>query len=308
MQAKIEANVKEAMSAKSWRMKGEAGQGDREVNTLLEEDLQFDHGQKPAPEITMETTTRIEKIILERIKIKLFDDVERKEKPVGRDTMKLKEMPLNQEKSQLSLAQVYEKDYLEAQEATEAVEKEDVNEDEEKIKVDLANLFRKLDALSNFNFTPKGVKEELKIVVNAPAVSMEEAIPTSVAETQLLAPAEVKAKQREELRAEIEETKTDKKRKRRKIKKSQSHRAEERDIKKLKKERADGGAKVKNKKDAISAVADEVKQGIKLAKKSSEKVNSNFFSKLQESIDQDGSSVKKKKKKVPKEKKFSKFG
>ena len=75
-------------------------------------------------------------------------------------------------------------------------QKEEINEAEEAIKNDLANLFRKLDALCNFAFTPKGVKEELKIVVNAPAISIEEAMPTAVAETQLLAPSEVKASSR----------------------------------------------------------------------------------------------------------------
>ena len=113
------------MQAKSWQMLGESSQRVREDNALLEEHLQFDHGVRPAPEITIETTNKIEKLIIERIKVKLFDDVERKEKPVGRDMMKQKELPLNQEKSQLSLAEVYEKDYLAAQEKMEGVEKEE---------------------------------------------------------------------------------------------------------------------------------------------------------------------------------------
>jgi len=309
--AKINAHEEQSMQAKSWQMLGESSQRDRENNALLEEHLQFDHGVRPAPEITIETTSKIEKLIIERIKVKLFDDVERKEKPVGRDVMKQKELPLNQEKSQLSLAEVYEKDYLAAQEEIEGAEKEEMNETEEAIKKDLTNLFRKLDALSNFAFAPKGVTEELKIVVNAPAVSIEEAIPTAVAETQILAPAEVKAKQKEELRTAVEETVTDKKRKRRKIKKSQSIKSNERDLKKLRLERESGGKKVKTKKDAISAVSEEVKQGITLAKKSSEKVNSNFFSKLQESINQEAANNPGKRKKSTKDakiKKFNKFG
>ena len=224
-------------------MLGESSQRDRDNNALLEEHLQFDHGLRPAPEITIETTSKIEKLLIERIKVKLFDDVERKEKPVGRDIMKQREVPLNQEKSQLSLAEVYEKDYQAAQEQAEGVEKEEINESEETIKNDLTNLFRKLDALSNFGFAPKGAIEELKVIVNAPAISVEEAIPTAVAETQILAPAEVKAKQKEELRTSVEETGTDKKRKRRKIKKSQSLKASERDLKKLRLERESGEKK-----------------------------------------------------------------
>ena len=309
MKAKISAHEEQSMQEKSWQMLGESSQKDREKNSLLEEHLLFDHGVRPAPEVTIETTNKIEKLIIERIKIKLFDDVERKEKPISRDIMKQKELPLNQEKSQLSLAEVYEKDYLAAQERLENVEKEEINEDEEAIKKDLISLFRKLDALSNFSYTPSGAIEELKIVVNAPAVSIEEAMPTAVAETQILAPSEVKAKQREELRNTIEETVTDKKRKRRKIKKSQSIKSSERKERKLKLERESGANMVRTKKDAISAVSEEVKQGITLAKKSSEKVNSNFFSKLQDSIDQDASNISaKRKKKVAKSKQFNKFG
>ena len=298
------------MQPKTWQMLGESSQRDRDNNALLEEHLQFDHGLRPAPEITIETTSKIEKLLIERIKVKLFDDVERKEKPVGRDIMKQREVPLNQEKSQLSLAEVYEKDYLAAQEQAEGVEKEEINESEETIKNDLTNLFRKLDALSNFGFAPKGAIEELKVIVNAPAISVEEAIPTAVAETQILAPAEVKAKQKEELRTSVEETGTDKKRKRRKIKKSQSLKASERDLKKLRLER-ESGEKKQTKKDTIAAVSEEVKQGITLAKKSSEKINSNFFSKLQDSINQEAASdpgKRKKKTKVAKTKNFNKFG
>lgn len=308
---KIAVNEEQSMEAKSWKMLGESSQRDRETNALLEEHLQFDHGVRAAPEITLETSSKIEKLIIERIKIKLYDDVERKEKPNGKDLMKQKDLPLNQEKSKLSLAEVYEKDYIEALDQASGVEKEEqINEAEESIKIDLDHLFRKLDALSNFSYTPKGVKDEIKIIVNAPTISMEEAMPTAVSDSQVLAPAEIKAKQKEELRTSVEETQTDKKRKRRKIKKSQSIKSNDRDLKKLKLDRQDGKKKVTSKKDTISLVSDEVKQGISLAKKSSEKINSNFFSKLQDSIDQKEPDEKSRSKrsKDKKKQKFNKFG
>ena len=308
---KIAVNEEQSMEAKSWKMLGESSQRDRETNALLEEHLQFDHGVRAAPEITLETSSKIEKLIIERIKIKLYDDVERKEKPNGKDLMKQKDLPLNQEKSKLSLAEVYEKDYIEALDQASGVEKEEqINEAEESIKIDLDHLFRKLDALSNFSYTPKGVKDEIKIIVNAPTISMEEAMPTAVSDSQVLAPAEIKAKQKEELRTSVEETQTDKKRKRRKIKKSQSIKSNDRELKKLKLDRQDGKKKVTSKKDTISLVSDEVKQGISLAKKSSEKINSNFFSKLQDSIDQKEPDEKSRSKrsKDKKKQKFNKFG
>lgn len=305
LEKKINLHEEESLQARPWQMKGESAVKDRDQNALLAEDLQFEHGARPAPEVTLETTNKLEKLIIERVKAKLFDDVERKEKPVGRDVMK-EVKPLNQEKSQLSLAEVYEKDYVAAQEKQQEAEKEDIDVNQEQIKVDLDLLFRKLDALSNFVYTPKAIRDEIKIVVNAPAISMEEAIPTGVADAQILAPNEIKAKQKEELRTTVEETSTDKKRKRRKIKKAKSLKAQEREVKKLKKERSGAVDKVKTKSDAIKTVEREVKKGISIAKQSSEKLNSNFFSKLQDSVDKEPTK-KSKKKKDSSDKKFSKY-
>lgn len=305
LEKKISLHEEESLLARPWQMKGESAVKDRDQNALLAEDLQFEHGARPAPEVTLETTNVLEKLIIERVKAKLFDDVERKEKPIGRDVVK-EVKPLNQEKSQLSLAEVYEKDYVAAQEKKQEAEKEEVDVNQEEIKVELDLLFRKLDALSNFVYTPKAIRQEIKIVVNAPAISMEEAIPTGVADAQILAPNEIKAKEKEELRTTVEETSTDKKRKRRKIKKAKSIKATERDIKKLKKERSGVVDNVKSKSDAIKTVEREVKHGISVAKQSSEKINSNFFSKLQDSVDKEPV-TKGKKKKASSDKKFSKY-
>jgi len=305
LEKKISLHEEESLQARPWQMKGESAVKDRDQNALLAEDLQFEHGARPAPEVTLETTNVLEKLIIERVKAKLFDDVERKEKPIGRDIVK-EVKPLNQEKSQLSLAEVYEKDYVAAQEKQQEAEKEEIDVNQEEMKVELDLLFRKLDALSNFVYTPKAIRQEIKIVVNAPAISMEEAIPTGVADAQILAPNEIKAKEKEELRTTVEETSTDKKRKRRKIKKAKSLKAQEREVKKLKKERSGAVDKVKTKSDAIKTVEREVKQGISIAKQSSEKINSNFFSKLQDSVDKEPV-TKGKKKKASSDKKFSKY-
>ena len=52
---------------KSWQMGGEASSRMREANSLLQEDLAYDHVTCPAPDITEEVTFALEDIIKQRV-------------------------------------------------------------------------------------------------------------------------------------------------------------------------------------------------------------------------------------------------
>ncbi|CAH1407189.1 unnamed protein product [Nezara viridula] len=209
-----------ALSEKPWPQKGEVDSQGRPENSLLEEIVDVDLSTRPAPVMTEKVTLDLESIIIKRIKDRAFDDVERKIKPVHVQHELKKELVLNQEKSKLSLAQVYEQEFLSKQEVNndqEPVESKEITQQKEEIIKMMKSVFKKLDTLSNFHYTPKPVIEELKIISNAPAISLEEAIPMAVAESSTLAPQEVSGKKRE-LMGKDERTKTDKRRERRKKK------------------------------------------------------------------------------------------
>merc|ERR1712226_553729 len=102
----------------------------------------------------------------------------------------------NQEKSKLSLAEVYEKEYLQ-----QAEDKKEDKENEEHVNIQnlMDRLFVQLDALSNFHFTPKPPQPEIKIITNVPSLQMEEVLPITMTESSQLAPEEVFEKKKGEL-------------------------------------------------------------------------------------------------------------
>ncbi|KAJ2804828.1 U3 snoRNP protein [Coemansia helicoidea] len=193
LQSMISKLEDEAVSDKHWTMIGEVGSNKRPKNSLLAEDLDFDHVQKPVPVITQESTVTLEDIIKRRILNEEWDDVERKKDIQAKPFRPSEAVELSDKQSKKSLAEVYEADYM-AQRAGDQF----VPEDETKLAAahkdvdsQLRNLFVQLDALSHFHFAPKPAVADITIRTNAPALQMEEKLPVSMTHADQLAPGEI---------------------------------------------------------------------------------------------------------------------
>ncbi|XP_046378079.2 U3 small nucleolar ribonucleoprotein protein MPP10-like [Haliotis rufescens] len=290
LRKRIDQLEKASLSDKTWQLTGEVAGPARPENSLLEEHLQFDVTTRAAPVVTEETTKTIEDIVRQRIKDKAWDDVERKVKPKGDVFEYKKRIVLDQEKSKQSLGDVYEQEFLK-QQKEEKEEREEEDPKHENIRKSMRSLFLKLDALSNFHYTPKEARPELKIVSNMPTIAMEEVAPVSVSDQKLLAPEEVKEKAKRDLKGETERTTEDKKRDHREKKERKRVRRKEREQREKLVSKLNPG--LGNKYSKEKALRDLEKIGksdssVTLMKSDSSKTSltssSAFFTKLQDEV------------------------
>ncbi|NXF29398.1 MPP10 protein, partial [Nyctibius bracteatus] len=304
MSKKIKSLEEELLEDKPWQLKGEVTGQKRPENSLLEETVLFDHAVRMAPVITEETTFQLEDIIKQRILDEAWDDVVPKEKPKEEAFEYKKRITLDHEKSKLSLAEIYEQEYMKLhQQKTE----EEENPEHKEIQEMMDSLFLKLDALCNFHFTPKPPVPEVKIVSNLPAISMEEVAPVAVSDAALLAPEEIKEKNKAgDVKTDAEKTPTDKKRERRKkkLRKRMKLREKEKRQKLLEKMKPEQGTKL-SKKAAAAKLKRLTKEGKAslLKDEGKDKVlksSQAFFSQLQDQVRmqiKDADKLKKKEKK-----------
>ncbi|GBP45720.1 U3 small nucleolar ribonucleoprotein protein MPP10 [Eumeta japonica] len=229
LKEKISKLEKKTLEDKPWQLKGEVNASNRPQNSLLQEVVEFDLTSRPPPVITKESTVKLEDIIKRRIIDKAWDDVEKKAKPVTDVHVFKKTEVLDQAKSKLSLAQVYEAEYIKQKQNLTADQDNTQEEPQEHIEIrnKLKSLFSKLDSLSHCHYTPKPAQPEIKIISNIPAIMMEEIVPVAVNDATLLAPEEIKGKHCGQLMSKNERTTTDKKRERRKKKKLQKQKAQQ---------------------------------------------------------------------------------
>jgi U3 small nucleolar RNA-associated protein MPP10 len=180
----------EAIQAKDWTLTGEVSSRSRPLNSLLEHDLEFDTVKKPVPIVSEEFTCTLEDLIKAKIIKREFDDVVRKI-PVEKREYKPRE-DISVEKSKISLAEIYEEEYMKSTSAnrSEKVVQALTAQHQEIDKME-RDLFHKLDALSNFFFTPKPIVPDVQVVADVPAISVEEVIPAHVSDANMKAPHEI---------------------------------------------------------------------------------------------------------------------
>ena len=188
-----------AVAKRDWTLSGEARAVDRPINSLLEEDLEFERAGKPIPIITQEVSEDIEALIRRRILAREFDEVIRRRPgslATGGADVRRGRFELEDTKPQQSLAEMYEVDHLRNIDPENYTSKADekLKREHAKIEAMWKDISAKLDALSGWHYKPKPPSASINIVADVPIISMEDARPAGggdVVAESMLAPQEV---------------------------------------------------------------------------------------------------------------------
>ncbi|KAI0393325.1 Mpp10 protein-domain-containing protein [Xylariaceae sp. FL0594] len=186
-QAKLAEEIRKLEAAnvakKEWTMAGEAMAVDRPVNSLLEQDLDFEHAGKPVPVITPDVNESIEDLIKRRIIAREFDEVIRRRPDAAEFSTNTRRglATVEDTKSKQSLAELYEEEHVKNANSDSYVSKseEKQRKEEKEIEQMWKELSSRLDALSSWNYRPKPVSASLTIVPDVATISMEDAQPTT---------------------------------------------------------------------------------------------------------------------------------
>ncbi|KAL9630549.1 MAG: hypothetical protein Q9164_006357, partial [Protoblastenia rupestris] len=188
-----------AVAKRPWTLSGEARAADRPINSLLEEDLEFERAGKPIPVITQEVSEDIEALIKRRILARDFDEIIRRrpgDLATGKDGPRRGHFELEDKKAQQSLAEIYETEHLKTTDPEAFIDKRDEKLKAEHAKMETLwkDISAKLDMLSNLHFRPKPPQASIHVVADVPTITMEDARPNAggdVAGESMLAPQEI---------------------------------------------------------------------------------------------------------------------
>jgi U3 small nucleolar RNA-associated protein MPP10 len=200
-QAKLAEEIRRLEAAsvakREWTLAGEARAADRPLNSLLEEDLDFERTGKPVLEVTAEVTESIEELIKRRILAQEFDEVIRRRPDSVPSNTRRGAFELDDSKPQQSLAEMYEEEHVKAHNPDTYVSKADekLRKEEHEIEALWREVSTKLDALSSWHYKPKPPAPSLTVVSDVATVAMEDAQPSTASAinggSSMLAPQEI---------------------------------------------------------------------------------------------------------------------
>lgn len=184
------------VAKKEWMLAGEAKATQRPLNSLIEEDLEFERVGKPVPVATQETSEEIEQLIKRRIIAKEFDEVIRRLPDSVREReLHRGRVEVDQTKPQQSLAELYETEHLRSTDPSYVDQKDEKLQREH---AEIAQLWKstssQLDALSNWHYKPSIPQPNINVITDVATIMMEDARPGGsavVGEQGTLAPQEV---------------------------------------------------------------------------------------------------------------------
>ena len=158
LQEQITELEAENVAKKDWVLMGEASSKSRPKESLLQEDLEFERIAKTVPIITEKAVASVEARIKARILEGRFDDVVRRRPMDDKPFLPSRFFELQDSKSQQSLAQIYENEYVAAQTGTSTDDRDGkLKREHDEITKLWETICNKLDALCNAHYVPKQV-------------------------------------------------------------------------------------------------------------------------------------------------------
>lgn len=171
------------ISRKPWTLSGEASAGARPLNSLIEEDLEFERTGKPVPVVTAEVSNDIEALIKRRILARDFDEVVRR-RPTTLDSAAdarrgRADAVVDDSKPTASLGEIYESEYQRNTDPNNYVDKRSAATKKQHAEIDRLwkEVRDQLDILGNLHVKPKRAEIEIKTVEDKPLIAMEDARP-----------------------------------------------------------------------------------------------------------------------------------
>jgi len=168
---------------KPWHLMGETTARQRDGDELLAMDVDYD-AIKPAVAPTVQMTEELENIIIQRIRDKAYDDVERKTRKMVEPAQAMRKLVPDEERK--SLSALYEQEFL-------SQNNKDADEDpvRKEMKANMERLFNQLDFLT-YDTVVNQKEVEIKVVSGGTAALVsEEKGPSLVSQYQSLAPEEI---------------------------------------------------------------------------------------------------------------------